>query len=129
MRKILFVAIVCLVALIAGCSGGNPFVPPLGPYTGVFMDGATQVGEFTFTTGDGLLAGTGYITHGGNQIIVSISAVLDEQAIDGQITNEQLGYGSITGQFSSSERCNGAFIFTDTLQTSETTGTWNAVLD
>jgi len=129
MRKILFLALIWLAFLLSGCGGGDPFVPPLGPYSGVFLVDGNQNGEFTFTTGDGLLAGTGYITHNGGPILVSISAVIGDHAINGQATNEQLGYGTFTGSFTSDETCNGTFTFTDTLETAVTTGTWTATLD
>lgn len=129
MRLYLSITLIALIVGLAGCGGGNPFVPPAGPYSATFFVDGAEVGHFTLTTGDGQLAGTGSLTHAGSDIIVSIAAIIDGWIITGHVSNTLQGSGEFSGTFASSSECSGSFTFTDTLDTATSIGTWAAHLD
>jgi hypothetical protein len=129
MRFNLSIALVAMALFLAGCSGGNPFAPPAGPYSATFYVEGAEVGQFTLTTGDGQLAGTGMLTHAGSDVIVSIAAVIDGRQITGHVSNSLEGSGPFNGNFGSSDNCSGTFSFTDNLGIATSNGTWAAYLD
>lgn len=129
MRLCCYTIVAALVLLLGGCGGGNPFVPPLGPYSGSFFVDGVEVGDMTLTTGDGQLAGTGTVEHLGENITISIAAVIDGRELSGAINNQLRGSGPFTGSFANADDVNGTFSFTDTAEMGTTTGTWAAHLD
>jgi hypothetical protein len=129
MRLSCYTIVAALVLALSGCGGGNPFVPPSGPYSGSFFVEGVEVGSLSLTTGGGQLAGTGTVEHLGEDIIVSIAAVLDGRDISGSLGNQQRGSGPFEGGFANADTCSGTFSFTDTAQMDTTSGTWAAHLD
>ncbi len=117
-----------LVALVicSSCGGGNPFVPAVGPFTGELMVGDAVIGGFTLTTTNGLLGGTGTLTHNDQPVNITISATVDNQHISGTISNASLGAGNFMGDFSDVNTLGGQFNYQDIGQISITTGTWTA---
>ncbi|GEM_PF-3627843 len=126
MRAKRLLMLVLLSGLLISCSGGNPFVPQVGPFDGQFLVGETPTGQFNLTTGGGLIAGTGTLTHNNTEISVSISGIVSGRSITGQVVNELQGSGSFNGGFDTDRYSNGTFTFTDTLGLVTTTGTWTA---
>jgi len=117
----------CLLVM-AGC-GGSDFKPETGPFNGTFSDGSTQLGTFTFTVTDGLVGGTGTLTHNGFQVNVSISAVISGASISGTVSNSSVGTGGFVGSFSNEGSAQGTFDFHGTLDQKVTSGTWSAKVD
>lgn len=129
MRICCYSIIAALVVMLAGCGGKNPFVPPPGPFTGSFFVDGVEVGSLTLTTGDGQLAGTGTVEHLGEDVIVSIAAVINGRTVSGSLSNQLLGSGPFTGGFANADTVSGTFSFTDTTEMGTTSGTWAAHLD
>jgi len=129
MRSSCCVIALALALLLAGCGGNNPFVPPSGPYSGIFFVEGAEVGTFSLTTGDGLLGGTGVLNHAGEDIVVSIAAVIDGRGVSGSLSNQQRGSGPFSGGFANSDTVSGDFSFTDTLGLVTSSGTWAAHLE
>jgi hypothetical protein len=126
MRAIRLILLILLLGLLISCGGGNPFVPLVGPFDGEFMVGTTLSGAFSLTTGGGLIAGTGTLVHNNTDISVSISGVISDRQITGQVVNELQGSGSFNGAFNTDSSASGTFTFTDTLGLVTTVGTWAA---
>ena len=114
---------------LLGCSGGTPFVPLIGPYSGNFLVEGEAVGNLTLTASDGLLGGTGMLTHNNQPVNVSISAAIDGRSFSGTVSNASLGAGYIVGSFGKQGRLSGEFNYEDSGQISVTRGTWSADIE
>ena len=119
-----------LIALVicSSCGSGTPFVPAVGPFTGELLVEGVVVGGFTLTTTNGLLGGSGTLTHNDQPVNVTISATVDNQHVAGTISNASLGEGSFIGDFSDVNNLSGQFNYQDIGQISITTGTWIAAI-
>lgn len=126
MRAKRLLVLLLLSGFLISCGGGNPFVPQVGPFGGQFLIGTAPTGQFNLTTGGGLIAGTGTLVHNNMDINVSISGILSDREITGQVVNELQGSGSFNGAFDTDSTSSGTFTFTDTLGLVTTTGTWSA---
>jgi hypothetical protein len=117
----------CAVALL-GC-GGSGFTPEPGPFTGDFVDGETVLGSFSFTVTGDLIGGTGTLMHNAAQVNVSLSGVISDKSISGQVTNVSVGAGEFTGSFRGEDAALGTFEFLDNVDQERTSGTWVAAVE
>jgi hypothetical protein len=122
------VTLMCCVLLLISC-GGSDFMPKQGPFSGEFVNGGEVIGSFTFTVTDGLVGGTGMLTHNSEQITVSISGVISDKSITGQVEGGSEGAGMFTGRFTNEEASLGSFDFLGTDDQQTTSGTWIAVIN
>jgi hypothetical protein len=119
------ISLVCCVLLLIGC-GGSDFMPNPGPFSGEFVNGEDVLGSFTFTVTDGLIGGTGTLNHNSVPVNVSISGVISDKSINGQIVNGSFGAGTFSGRFSNEGASLGNFDFLGDVDQITTTGTWIA---
>ena len=124
--RILSLAI--LMMAVSACGGSSPFRPSFGPFTGNLLVGEDAVGSITLTSNQGLIGGTGVLTHRESEVTVSIACSINGQTITGTISNTLLGSGPFEGEFVNADVCHGTFSYTDTTGLDTTTGTWRAEL-
>jgi len=120
-------AIICALVLL-GC-GGSEFVPEPGPFAGDFVNGQTVLGSFSFTVTGDLIGGTGTLMHNAAQVSVSISAVISDKSISGQVSNAVVGGGEFKGSFNGEDVALGTFEFQDNVDQELTSGTWVATVE
>jgi hypothetical protein len=118
--------VILVIALVAGCGSGSPFVPAVGPFSGVLTTNGQPTGQFQFTYGQGAIGGTGMLTIDGNLVPVSIAASVQGISFSGELRNVNLGGGTFTGVFNSDTISSGSFTYIDTAQTVNLSGTWTA---
>jgi hypothetical protein len=118
--------LIVLTPLICACSGGAAFTPVFGPFEGDFIVNGDDIGNFSLTMQDDLVAGSGTLTHEGVTQPVSISGNRTGKSFSGTVRNVELGIGNIAGQFTDLNTCHGSFNYADNSQANLMEGSWIA---
>lgn len=130
MGKLTYIVAALLAVLLAGCGGGGgPFVPDPGPFTGDLVVDGTVVGSITFTATASSIGGTGNITHNEQVQVITVSANVFDNVVDGFLQNANLGHGPIEGVFLNKLEISGTFSYSDAAGLTTQTGTWIATAE